>query len=149
MSDLKRYLDKPQLVGYIVNTENNKVTTIADGKAVKFTLAVQETYKDKTTGERRSNDTYFADCIMWGTNNIEKINNLVDLKYNRLRAVMVCEAWPRLETWEDANGNKRTKVTYKVNRIEPKAFEDGHWFTIDAHDVKNADSFNQDIEVPF
>lgn len=139
MSEFSKYLPKPTLVGYIVNTENNKVETIADGKAVKFTLAVQETYKDKTTGEKRSNDTYFANCIMWGQGNIERINNLVDLKHNGLRAVMVCEAWPRVETWEDASGNKKTKTTYKVNRISPYAYENGTWFIIDLHD----------IEVPF
>jgi single-stranded DNA-binding protein len=139
MNDFSKYLPKPTLVGYIVNTENNKVETIADGKAVKFTLAVQETYKDKTTGEKRSNDTYFANCIMWGTNNIERINNLVDLKHNNMRAVMVCEAWPRIETWEDANGNKKTKTTYKVNRITPYAYENATWFILDVHD----------IEVPF
>jgi single-strand DNA-binding protein len=75
-----------------------------------FTLAVNESYKDKS-GEKKENVT-FIDCEAWG-----RTAELVG-QYLKKGSPCFIEGKLKLEKWDDKDGNKRSKLKVVADSVQ-------------------------------
>lgn len=87
-------------------TRDPEVKSIGDNNTVtKFGIVYNRRYKDKETA-------HFFDCEAFGrtAENIGKF-------FNKGRQILI-EGSLKYDTWEDKNGEKRSKVIVEVNEFE-------------------------------
>lgn len=79
-------------------------------KHSRFTVAVNNPYKDKN-GDWQE-DTAFVDCILWG----EKAERFIERGYKGARVLV--EGRLIQNRWEDKDGNKRSKLEVRIERVQ-------------------------------
>ena len=82
--------------------------TQAGTAVASFTVAVDRDFKDKATGERK---TDFIDCVAW-----RSTGEFVD-KYFAKGRMAVVEGRLQLRDWKDKEGNKRRSAEILVSSV--------------------------------
>jgi len=80
---------------------------------VKFGVAVSRRVKDDTTGQWKDADTSFFDVTAWRT----LAENIAETLTQGMRVVVVGRL--RTNTWETAEGDKRSKVEIEAEEVAP------------------------------
>ena len=94
-----------QFVGIGNLTRDPEMRYTGDGTAyTKFTLAINASYKD--------GETLFMDVTAWG----KQAENSAEYLRKGNKAAVVGEV--RMDRWEDAEGNKRTKWYCNARNVE-------------------------------
>lgn len=75
---------------------------------VSFTLAVDDDFKDKQTGEKKA---YFIDCVAW-RNTAEFV-----CQYFDKGRMMVLDGHLQTREWQDKDGNKRKSVEVVADSV--------------------------------
>lgn len=90
-------------------TKTPELRRTQTGTAVtSFTLAVADDYKDKESGERR---TDFFDCVAW-RNTAEYI-----CQYFTKGSMAIVDGRLKTRKWEDKNGNRRVAVEIVAENV--------------------------------
>lgn len=83
----------------------------SDAQVVNFGLAINgPKFKDKTTGELKTKPL-FLDCEAWG-----KTAEIID-QYLQKGTKIGIEGELQMDTWEDKDGDKRSKIKVRVNKF--------------------------------
>ena len=90
-------------------TRDPETRQVGSDSVVAFTLAQNRKYKTKSGEERE--DTVFIDCEAWGKTG-EPLT-----KYAKKGKGIVVEATMRQQSWQDKDGNKRSKIMLRVERF--------------------------------
>ena len=98
--DYKMSLNRVCIMGRL--TKDPELRRTQTGTAVtSFTLAVDDDFKDKQSGERKTN---FIDCVAW-RNTAEFV-----CQYFTKGRMAIVDGRLQTRKWEDKDGNKRTAV---------------------------------------
>jgi len=81
------------------------------GKVVEMRIATSESWKDKNTGERKERTEWHAIKVM-----NEALANVAE-KYLRKGSKVYVEGQLQTRKWQDKDGNKRSKVLIRADRI--------------------------------
>lgn len=102
--------NKVILIGHL--TRDIEVRFLTSGSAVaECSLAVNETWKDKSSGEKKETVS-FIDCTLWG-----KTAELAG-KYLKKGSAVMFEGKLKQDTWEDKeSGQKRSKLKVTVEHM--------------------------------
>lgn len=76
------------------------------GNAEVCDLSIASNYKSKDYEE-----VFYAECVAWG-----KTIDIIDGKFFKGDAIMI-EGRPKTESWEDKEGNKRSKTKITIERV--------------------------------
>lgn len=98
-----------KMIGVGRFTADPVATQVKDTIVCKFSLAVPE-YR-KVNGERKK-VTHFFDFEIW-----DKAAELI-VQYKKKGDLLLVEATPRQDRWEDDQGNKKQKVIFRVDNFE-------------------------------
>jgi single-strand DNA-binding protein len=91
-------------------TANAVVNTLPDGRSVaNFTVVVNETYKDKKSGEFKDVPTYFK-CSYW-------INTKI-AQYISKGVILHVSGSVKAEAWVDMKGEAKGELRFHVNTIK-------------------------------
>jgi len=91
-------------------TANAVVNTLTDGRSVvNFTVVVNETYKDKKTGEFKDVPTYF-NCSYW-------INTKI-AQYIKKGVILHVSGSVSADAWVDMKGEAKGQLRFHVNTIK-------------------------------
>lgn len=98
-----------RLLGRVVRDPEvrNVKTAKGDVAVAKFALALNRSYKD-ANGESKEN-TDFVDCELWAS------GAEFFAEHAKKGARVLVEASVRQNKWEDADGNKRSSLYFRVN----------------------------------
>lgn len=58
-------MNRLEIIGHIGN--DSEVKDLGNNQVINFSVAVSETWIDKTTNEKKTNTTWF-ECAKWGNN---------------------------------------------------------------------------------
>ena len=98
------------LMGYLTRDPEQKYLT--NGQPVcNFGVAMNETYTDRLTGEKKENAT-FVDCEAWDRN-AETIT-----EYLTKGSPIFIEGSLKYEQWEQTDGTKRSRLKIRVMRFQ-------------------------------
>ena len=98
--------NKAIIIGHL--TRDIELRSISGGTQVgKFTLAVNDSYTSKA-GEKKES-VAFIDCQAWG----KTAENIA--KYVGKGSALMVEGKIKQDTWEDKDGNKRSKLYVHVD----------------------------------
>lgn len=86
-------------------------TTKAGKEVVNFSLAVNESYKQRQTGERKEIVTYF-NCAYWRNKAVAKIL--------RKGNIVLLSGRPKAVAYTDGQGNVHASLQFTVREIELK-----------------------------
>lgn len=103
-------VNKAILVGNLGGDPEEKVTRNGEPYAV-FSLATNETWKDKRTGERKS-ETEWHRCVLWGN----RVSPL--MQYAKSGTVLYVEGKIETRKWEDDAGQKHSLTQIRVLNFE-------------------------------
>lgn len=140
-------LNKVILIGNTVRPI--ELRYLPSGSAVAKTgLAVNRTWKDKTTGEKKD-ETMFIDIVIYSK--LASIANQYMLKGKKI----LVEGRLVLEQWQDQSGQKRSKHVLAVESfqfLEPKAKSGDVEYNMETGTVSGGGAAGidiQDSEIPF
>jgi single-strand DNA-binding protein len=131
-------LNKTLLIGF--TTRAIELRYLPSGSAVaKAGIAVNRTWKDKTTGEKKD-ETMFIDFVIYGKS--AEIASQYMLKGKKV----LLEGRLIFEQWMDQNGQKRSKhvlavESYQFLDSKGSAAEGGHY---EGHDYEHGDAYEGD-----
>lgn len=111
------------LAGFI--GQDPKLKDVGSSKVVEFSVATDETYKDKKSGEY-VNKSEWHNVKAWG-----KLAEMLANKYKKGSSIML-EGKITTESWDDKDGNKRSRTVILVNNV----------FRIPSKSSKSQDSSN-------
>lgn len=127
------------ITGRFVRDSELKRTT--NGTALtNFCLAVQEDFKNKDTGMY---DVDFIDCVAFKTT-AETIS-----KYFKKGTLATVIGRLKINSWEDKNGNKRSKPIIKVNNIYFSESKKGNTDSYVTEEEDFEEIQNEEEELPF
>lgn len=90
-------------------TRDPETTSVGGTSVTKFSIAVNERFKTRD-GEQREN-THFFDCEAWGGT-----GDVVANYFPKGKQILL-EGSLQQDTWDDKDGNKRSKVKIRVDRV--------------------------------
>lgn len=140
---MSRGYNKVILMGNLARDPDIRVTT-TQLKVARFTVAVGREWKDKNTGEKRS-ETDFISCQAWGAT-----ADVIDRYVRKGKAVMV-EGRLQVRKYQDKSGADKWATDVVVDSLILLGSKgDGDAGAAAAHQMPAADyaSINE-VEVPF
>ena len=143
-------LNKVLLIGNTVRPI--ELRYLPSGSAVAKTgLAVNRTWKDKTTGEKKD-ETMFIDIVIYS-----KLASIANQYVEKGKKILV-EGRLVLEQWQDQSGQKRSKHVLAVESfqfLEPKVKSGDVEYNMETDTVSGGRAIDieeidiQDSEIPF
>ena len=97
-------------VGLVRLTRDPVLKPVGSTHVCNFGIAVNEHYTDKDGNKKELSN--FFECELWDK------GAEVFAKYMKKGDQVVIQARPRYDSWEDDNGNKRSKVFFRVDSFD-------------------------------
>ena len=76
----------------------------------EFTLVYNEKRK---TQDKLHEQAHFFDCVIW-----DKAAEVVCTHFYKGDLIYVVQATPRQDRWEDKDGNKRSRIVFRIDSFE-------------------------------
>ena len=101
-------MNRLEIIGHI--GQDATVKDFNNNQVINFTVAVTETYTNKTTNEKVSNTTWF-DCSKWG-------NNTALAQYLKKGMQVYVSGKPTARAWQNEQGEIKTVLGVNVHDIK-------------------------------
>jgi single-strand DNA-binding protein len=123
-------------------TREPELQPLQNTSVCRFTVAVNEPYKDRKSGEFKEVTSY-VDVEVWGA----AAERFVQ-KFNKGDLIVV-QGRLRTDTWEDKNGNKRKRTFLRADAIRPvlrKKAQEGEEIK---NDIDSSDLIDETEDIEF